>query len=576
MPPKPQAPPAGPEAGMPPADLRPDEMYDWQLSQTLNRLQKLYRENIQVLEERFDYNLYKPSWFAETVVQKKPFVTFLGPFSAGKSTFINYLMQSNYLLTGPQPVTDKFTVIMHGEDITPIPGRVLVSDSSQPFRGLNQFGDSFVECFGGLLAPHPILKSVSLIDTPGVLEAAGDVHARRYDYIKVCRWFIERSDLVFFMFDPTKLDAGIELRLLFKHALKGFESRTRIVLNKADTVGPQELMRVYGALFWNLSNLIATTEPPRVYVSSFWDRPYKPGTNHQLFTDEKCDLLYDLVEVVPLQSLDKRVTSVLRRAQEVLHHVLVCAKVRSSMPKFFGKDKAKKQAIDNLPQTFEDLAMKYKLSVHDFGDPEAYAAFFGKIDVMELPDMEKCEKKGWLAMLKHMIEVEMPMMLKPIKSGPVIDPKDRKHMIMLQRDYQSQLESQLAGQQGKQGGMGESAAPAFRQGTMEVPREMYQQQPQYGMQQQPMQQQRGGMPPQQMGMGGASGGMDMNQMMMMMQMMQQQQQPQPQYQQLAPPPPQQQAGGAPQMTPEQMAMMMQMMQQQQSGQYQAVPSGTYQ
>ena len=213
-------------------------------------------------------------------------------------------------------------------------------------------------------APHPILKSVSLIDTPGVLEAAGDVHARRYDYIKVCRWFIERSDLVFFLFDPTKLDAGIELRMLFKHALRGFENRTRIVLNKADTVGPQEIMRVYGALFWNLSNLIATTEPPRVYVSSFWDKPYKPGTNHQLFTDEKCDLIYDLVEVVPLQSLDKRVTSVLRRAQDVFHHVLVCATVRSKMPRFFGKDKAKKAALDALPETYSDLAAKYKLSVH--------------------------------------------------------------------------------------------------------------------------------------------------------------------------------------------------------------------
>ena len=125
MPPK--AAPSSAEAGMPPPHIKPEEMYDWQLSQTLIRLQNLYRENIQMLEQRFEYDLFKPSWFSETIVQKKPFVTFLGPFSAGKSTFINYLMQSNYLLTGPQPVTDKFTVIMDGDEITPIPGRVLVA-----------------------------------------------------------------------------------------------------------------------------------------------------------------------------------------------------------------------------------------------------------------------------------------------------------------------------------------------------------------------------------------------------------------------------------------------------------------
>ena len=53
------------------------------------------------------------------------------------------------------------------------------------------------------------------------------------------------------------------LRGLFTKALKGHESRMRIVLNKADSVGQHELMKVHGALFWNLSNLISTSEPPR-------------------------------------------------------------------------------------------------------------------------------------------------------------------------------------------------------------------------------------------------------------------------------------------------------------------------
>ena len=324
------------------------EQWDAHLKKVLGQLQMIYHKIILPVEDKYKFDTFRPSWFSETLVQTKPFVTFMGPFSAGKSTFINHLLQSNYLWTGPQPTTDKFTVVMHGDQPQQIGGRILANAPDLPFRGLNAFGDQFLEHLDGYQINHDLLRSVTLVDTPGVLEAAGDIHSRRYDYIKVCRWFVERSDLVFVLFDPTKLDAGIELKMLFKHALKGSESKIRIILNKSDSIGGQELMRVYGSLFWNLSNMINATEPPRVFVGSFWDKPYKPGTNHTLFTEEKSDLLYDLTEIVPLQSLDKRVTSVLRRAKEVLVHALVCGHLKQGLPKMFGKDKAKKEAISNI------------------------------------------------------------------------------------------------------------------------------------------------------------------------------------------------------------------------------------
>lgn len=529
--------------------------WDAHLDSVLGQLQTFYRQSVEPVEKKFEYDTFRPSWFGETIVQKKPFITFLGPFSAGKSTFINYLMQSNYLLTGPQPVTDKFTVIMHGEEVQQIPGRVLVSDSSQPFRGLQQFGDSFLECFQGVLAPHPILRSVNVIDTPGVLEAAGDIHSRRYDYVKVCRWFVEKSDLVFFLFDPTKLDAGMELRMLFKHALRGFENRIRIVLNKADTVGPQELMRVYGSLFWNLSNLIGTTEPPRVYVSSFWDQPYKPGTNHELFTDEKSDLLYDLIEVVPVQSLDKRVTSVLRRCQQVLIHTLVVSAIRSKMPRMFGKDKAKKEALAQLPQTYVDLAAKWKLSENDFPDPEEYVKFLEKFDISNFPDQSDVEKKKWALTLKKLIDQDLPALLKPIKTGATADPRDRKNAIMIQRQYQEQLQAQLAGQAGVQGGLGEMKAANHMQNLI-----VNQAQPGTA----PVAPAQPAMDPQQQAL------------LLQMQMLQQQQAmaggapaAQPMMPQVpVAPAPAPAPAAQPQMTPEMMAMMQQMMAQQQAQQQQ--------
>jgi Mor family transcriptional regulator/GTPase SAR1 family protein len=436
--------------------------YDSHVEETLARLNAIYNDRIRPLEERFEFDLYRPSWFADTIKQKKPFVTFLGPYSAGKSTFINYLLQTNYLLTGPQPVTDKFTVIMHGDEIMQVPGRVLVADTGMPFRNLTQFGDALLECFQGLQAPHEILRSVTMIDTPGVLEAVGDEHVRRYDYIQACRWFVERSDATYFMFDPTKLDAGAELRMLFKHAVRGFETRARIIMNKADTVSPQELMRVYGALFWNLSNLINTTEPPRVYVSSFWDKPFRPGTNHKLFTEEKSDLLHELVEVIPMQSLDKRVTHVLKRAQEVLTHMLICATIRDKLP-VFGKAEAVAGFVKNIGTLAADLSTKHKISVKDFGKSEEYKAFFSKVEAADMAGMDKVSRKKWVEELRQIIEVDLPQLLRPIKGTALADPRDRKFATGMQREFHGKIVDQLEGKRGAQGGLGESAAPAYRQ-----------------------------------------------------------------------------------------------------------------
>ena len=112
----------------------------------------------------------------------------------------------------------------------------------------------------------------------------------------MCQWFIDRADLIFVVFDPTKLDVGLELEMLFRQ-LKGRESQIRIILNKADNLATQDLMRVYGALFWSLAPLINVTEPPRVYVSSFWPQDYAPDTSKELFMKEEISLLEDLNEV---------------------------------------------------------------------------------------------------------------------------------------------------------------------------------------------------------------------------------------------------------------------------------------
>lgn len=58
---------------------------------------------------------------------------------------------------------------------------------------------------------------------------------------------------------------GIDLWLVINisHILwQGRENQVRIVLNKADTVKPDELLRVQAMLVWNISPLMSSAEPP--------------------------------------------------------------------------------------------------------------------------------------------------------------------------------------------------------------------------------------------------------------------------------------------------------------------------
>ena len=49
-------------------------------------------------------------------------------------------------------------------------------------------------------------------------------------------------------------------------AIHGYEDKVRIVLNKADQVDHQELMRVYGALMWSIAKVKQILKCPLYYI----------------------------------------------------------------------------------------------------------------------------------------------------------------------------------------------------------------------------------------------------------------------------------------------------------------------
>ena len=99
--------------------------------------------------------------------------------------------------------------------------------------------------------------------------------SRGYDYVEVLKWFAEKVDLILLLFDAHKLDISDEMRDAVQ-ALRLNEEKIRIVLNKADMIDTDQMMRVHGSLMWSLGRVFETPEVVRVYIR---------GVSYHTFTD---------------------------------------------------------------------------------------------------------------------------------------------------------------------------------------------------------------------------------------------------------------------------------------------------
>ena len=114
----------------------------------------------------------------------------------GKTSFIKYLVGRDFpgIRVGPEPTTDRFTAIQWGANDKIVPGAALCSQTHLPFTGLSPFGNNFLSRLEGVEADSPILRNVTLIDTPGILSGQKQ-KSRNYDYESVMKWFGERADV---------------------------------------------------------------------------------------------------------------------------------------------------------------------------------------------------------------------------------------------------------------------------------------------------------------------------------------------------------------------------------------------
>ncbi|XP_060929219.1 EH domain-containing protein 2-like [Limanda limanda] len=331
-------------------------------------LKNLYYKRLLPIEKHCAFHHFHTPSYEDADFDSKPMVLVMGQYSTGKTTFIRYLIEEDFpgSRVGPEPTTDCFSAVMYGDVEGIIPGNALTVDPKKPFRNLGPFGNTFLNRFQCVQMPNQVLESISIIDTPGILTAAKRKLSRGYDYPAVLRWFAERVDRIILLFDAHKLDFSDELTRAFG-SLCGYEDKLRVVLNKADRVDSQQLMRVYGALMWSLGKVFRTPEILRVYIGSFWSEPRQMCDHYQLIELEEEDLLTD-IRNLPRNAAVRKLNDLVKRARLVRAHAHIISYLKQEMPTIFCKESKKHNLIYQLPVIFKKIQQQHRVPAGDFPD----------------------------------------------------------------------------------------------------------------------------------------------------------------------------------------------------------------
>jgi small GTP-binding protein len=174
----------------------------------------------------------------------------VGEFNAGKSSFINALLGDNLLKEGVTPTTTQINIIRYHVEL-----QEMISE-----KNILEIG-----------APIPLLKEISIVDTPGT-----NAIMRKHE--EITSQFIPRSDLVLFV---TSADRPLsESERAFLQQIRDWGKKLVLVLNKVDLLqNDDEVRQVEKFITENIHSLLGI-QPEIFSVSSRLALQAKKGNPH--------------------------------------------------------------------------------------------------------------------------------------------------------------------------------------------------------------------------------------------------------------------------------------------------------
>eukprot|EP00984_Skeletonema_dohrnii_P007989 scaffold2944_cov155-Skeletonema_dohrnii-CCMP3373.AAC.6 len=423
----------------------------------VQRLKELYRNHVVNAEKQyhlhFNFSLPTDGEIKESEFDAAPMVLLIGQYSTGKTTFLNHLLGEDFpgMHIGPEPTTDKFMALFHSGDkddtanttadantiknagfrkknknntdddasfkTTPsvvtddirasgrlLKGNTLTVTPNLPFSSLSQFGSAFLNHFVGSASTSSLLKRLTFIDTPGVLSGEKQRLNRTYDFGQVAKWFADRSDLILLLFDAHKLDISDE----FKHVIDVIrhhnDDKIRCVLNKADCVTREQLVRVYGSLMWSMGKIFDSPEVVRVYTGSYWNGNLINNDFEKMFTKDEKLLVRELIDL-PRCAAERKVNQMVNRIRLVKVHICILGTIRNMTPRFFGTKRSREQILAELDVILDNVRVEFNLSKGDMPDAKEFAANLNKFhDFSVFPPINR----SLIKKLDSLVEKDIP------------------------------------------------------------------------------------------------------------------------------------------------------------------------
>ena len=118
-------------------------------ARVISGLKTLYHTRLLKFEKEYYFSNFHYAAISDSEIESKPQVLLIGQYSTGKTSFISHLLGKPYPQAhiGPEPTTDKFIAVVHGNEEKVIKGNSLTVVPELPFGGLSNFGASFLNKF---------------------------------------------------------------------------------------------------------------------------------------------------------------------------------------------------------------------------------------------------------------------------------------------------------------------------------------------------------------------------------------------------------------------------------------------